>query len=148
MSSHQQDLPDTTLLCRCLSLSRFTEWEFPAYRDYQLAISYRFGHELERFPVEFREYRRHFYRWILRGVLRRPDNRCIHSRRLHLGDQLLGRSSAHRIRHGIERWKICNRSVVVGGDYPIRADRLRLINLPLQNPRNHSCPALLRSEYC
>jgi site-specific recombinase XerD len=25
MSSHEQDLPDTTLLCRCLSLGRFTK---------------------------------------------------------------------------------------------------------------------------
>ena len=33
MSSHQQDLPHTTLLCRCLSLGRFTEWQFQANRD-------------------------------------------------------------------------------------------------------------------
>ena len=34
MSSHQQDLPDTTLFCGCLSLGRFTEWQFLANRDY------------------------------------------------------------------------------------------------------------------
>jgi hypothetical protein len=33
-SRHQQDLPDTTLFCRCVSLDRFTEWQFPANRDY------------------------------------------------------------------------------------------------------------------
>jgi hypothetical protein len=49
MSSHQQDLPDATLLCRYVSLGRFTEGQFPADRNYQLAISHRFGHELERF---------------------------------------------------------------------------------------------------
>ena len=26
MSSHEQDLSDTTFLCRCSSLGRFTEW--------------------------------------------------------------------------------------------------------------------------
>src|SRR5579872_914433 len=52
MSRHQQDLPDTALLCHCLSLGRFTEWQSQANRDCQLAISHRFGHELERFPVE------------------------------------------------------------------------------------------------
>ena len=34
ISSHEQDLTDTTLLCLCLSLSRFTEWHFQADRDY------------------------------------------------------------------------------------------------------------------
>src|SRR6202041_2676762 len=92
MSSHQQDLPDTTLFCRCLSLGRFTEWEFLADRDYQFAISPRFGHELERFPVEFREYFHHLYRWVLRGVLWwRLENRSKDSSLLDLGDQLLGR---------------------------------------------------------
>jgi hypothetical protein len=33
-SSHQQDLPDATLFRRCLSLGRFTEWQFLANRDY------------------------------------------------------------------------------------------------------------------
>ena len=33
-SSHQQDLPDATLLCRRLRLGRFTEWQFQANRDY------------------------------------------------------------------------------------------------------------------
>jgi len=56
MSSHQQDLPGTTLLCLCLRLGSFTEWQFPANRDYQLAVSHRLGHELERFPVECGEY--------------------------------------------------------------------------------------------
>ena len=60
-SSHQQDLPGAALFCRCLSLRRFTEWQFLANRDYQLSISHRFGHELERFPVEFREYVHDFY---------------------------------------------------------------------------------------
>jgi hypothetical protein len=54
--SQQQDLPDATPFRRCLSRGRFTEWQFPADRDYQFAISHRFGHELDRFPVEFREY--------------------------------------------------------------------------------------------
>ena len=89
----------------------------------------------------------HLYRWVLRGVLRRPDNRCIDSSRLDLGDQLLGGSSADRIRHRIERRKIRNRGVVVGCDDLIRADSLRVIDLPLQNPRDHSRPACLRSEY-
>ena len=84
---------------------------------------------------------------VLRGVLRRPDNRSKHSSRLDLGDQLLGGSSADRIRYRIERRKIRNRGVVVGCDHLIRADSLRLIHLPLQNPRDHSRPAVLRSEY-
>jgi hypothetical protein len=33
-SSHEQDLSRATLLCRCLSLGRFTEWQFQANRDY------------------------------------------------------------------------------------------------------------------
>src|SRR5580704_9740101 len=72
--SHQQDLPDAALFRRCLSLARFTEWQGLANRDYQPAISHCFRHELERFPIEFREYRRHLHSRILRGVLRRPDN--------------------------------------------------------------------------
>src|ERR1700690_765899 len=52
-SSHQQDLSDTTLFCHCLSLGRFTERQFLANRDNQLAVAHGFGHELERFPVEF-----------------------------------------------------------------------------------------------
>jgi hypothetical protein len=68
----QQDLPDTALLCSCLRLSGFTERQFLANRDYLLAISHRFGHELERFPVEFREYWHHLYRSVLRGVLQCP----------------------------------------------------------------------------
>ena len=60
ISSHQQDFPGRTLLRSCLGLGRFTEWQFLANRDYQLAISHRFGHELERFPVEFREHMHHF----------------------------------------------------------------------------------------
>src|SRR5208282_4211362 len=146
-SSHQQDLADATLLRRRLSLGRFTKRQLLANWDYELAIAHRFGHELERLPVEFREYVHHFYRWILRRVLRCLDNRCIHSSRLDLGDQLLGGSSANCIRHRIERRKIRNRRVVVGCDRPIRADSLRPIDLPLQNPRDHSRPALLRSEY-
>src|ERR1700728_1418323 len=53
---HQQDLPDTTLFCGCLSLRRFTEWQFLANRNYELAISHSFSHEFECFPVEFREH--------------------------------------------------------------------------------------------
>src|SRR5580658_1718365 len=34
VSSHQQNLPDTTLFCHCLSLGRFTQWQFLANRDY------------------------------------------------------------------------------------------------------------------
>ena len=119
MSSHQQDLPDTTLLCRCLSLGRFTEWQFQANRDYQLAISHSFGHEFERFPIELREYENHLYRRVLRSVLWHLDNRSKHSSRLDLGDQLRGGSSADRIRHSIERQKIRDRSVVVGCDHLI-----------------------------
>ena len=81
----------------------------------------------------------------------------------------LGRGSAHRgprqprrhphfakftlarelrfAKHRIERRKIHNRGVVIGCDHVIRADSLRLIHLPLQNPRDHSRPAFLRSEY-
>src|ERR1700691_6185117 len=148
MSSHQQDLPDTTLLCRCVSLGRFTKWQFLANRDYQLAISHRFGHKLERFSVEFRKYVRQFYRWVLRGILRRLDNRCIYASRLYLGDQLLGSSSADCIRNRSERRKTRDVIAVVGCDQLIRADGLRLINLqlPLQNPRDRVRIALLRSE--
>jgi hypothetical protein len=56
-------------------------------------------------------------------------------------------ASADRIRNRVEQRKIRNRVVVVGCDHPIRADSLRLIQLPLQNPRDHSRPAHLRSEY-
>jgi len=62
------------------------------------------------------------------------DNRCIHSSRFDLGDQLLGEFSADRIRDRIEGRKIRNRGVVVGCDHLIRADSLRLSDLPLQNP--------------
>src|ERR1700678_1162734 len=152
VSSYQQDLPDTTLFCRCLSFGRFIEWQFLANRDYQLAISHRFGHGLERFPVEFREYVHDLYGWVLRGVVWRLENRSKHSSRLDPGDQLLGGSSADRIRHRIERRKIRNRGVVVGCDELIRANSLRVTalhinDLPLQNPRYHSRPARLRSEY-
>src|SRR5579862_6065051 len=58
-SSQQQDLSGTTLLRHCLSLGRFTEWQLQANQDYQLAVSHRLGHELERFPVEVRDYRHH-----------------------------------------------------------------------------------------
>src|SRR5580704_227538 len=146
-SSHQQDLPYTALFCRCLRLGRFTEWQFLANRNYQLAISHRLGHGLERFPVEFREHVNHSYRRVLRSVLRQLDNRCIHSSGLDLGDQFLGGSSADRIRHRIEWRKIRNRSVVVGRDHLIRAHSLRLVRLPLQNSRDHCHPAFLRSEY-
>src|ERR1700733_1746009 len=90
MSSHQQDLPDTALFCRCLSLGRVTERQFLANWDNQLAIAHGFGHELERFPVESREHVNHFYRRVFRGVLRHLYNRCIDSSWLNLGDQLLG----------------------------------------------------------
>ena len=61
----------------------------------------------------------------------------------NLGDQLLCGCSADRIRNGVEQLKIRNRVVVVGCDYPIRAGSLRLIQLLLQNPRDHSRPAHL-----
>src|ERR1700758_3550662 len=122
MSSHQQDLPDTTFFCGSLSLGRFTEWQSLANRDYQLAISHRLGHELERFPVEFREYWHHFYRRILRGVLRCPENRCKHSSRLDLGDQLFCSLAVDRISYDIEHRKICNCIVVIGCDQLICAD--------------------------
>src|ERR1700733_9564757 len=75
MSGHQQDLPAAALLCQRLSLGRFTEWQFQTDRDRQLAIPHRFGHVFERFPVEFREYKRHLYGGIFRSVLRRAHNR-------------------------------------------------------------------------
>ena len=37
-SRHQQNLSRTTLLCLCLSLGRFTEWQFLANRDYPLEL--------------------------------------------------------------------------------------------------------------
>jgi hypothetical protein len=52
-SDHQQDLSDTTFFCRRLGLGRFTEWQSLAQRKYQFAITHCFGHDLERFPVEF-----------------------------------------------------------------------------------------------
>ena len=52
-----------------MSLGRFTEWQFLADRDYELAVAHRFGHELQRFLVEFREYWHHLYRWVLRGAI-------------------------------------------------------------------------------
>ena len=104
-SSHQQDLPDTTLFSLCLSLGRFIEWQFLADWDYQLAIPHRLGHGFERFPIKFREYVRHSYRWVLCGVLRCFDNRCVHPSRLDLGDQFLGGSSADCIGNRIERRK-------------------------------------------
>jgi hypothetical protein len=57
---------------------------------------------------------------------------------LDLGDQLFGGSSANRIRHRIERRKILNLVFVIGCDDLIRAHSLRVIDLPLQNPRDHS----------
>jgi hypothetical protein len=56
--------------------------------------------------------------------------------------------TADRIRHRIERRKIRNRSLIVSCDHLIRADSLRVIDLPLQNPRDHSRPACFRGEYC
>src|SRR5579871_6167729 len=114
MSRQQQDFPDTTLFCRCMSLGRFTEWQFLANRDYQLAISHRFGHELERVPVEMRENKHRLYSWMLRGVLRRSGNRSKHPARLDLGDHLRSRSSADGIRHRIEQRETCNRAFIVG----------------------------------
>src|SRR5580692_6563123 len=104
-----------------MSLGRFTQWQFEADRNYELAIPHRFGHEFERFPVEFREYLRDFYRWVLRGILWCADDRCINSPRLDFGDQFFGRLSADSIRYRIERRKVCNRRVVVGCDELIRA---------------------------
>src|SRR5579871_199378 len=147
VSSHQQDLPDAALLCGRLSLARFTEWQGLANRDYQLAISHRLGHELECVPVEFREYRHHLYRRVLRRVLRCPENRSKYSTRLDLDDQLLGGFSSDGIRHRIEWRKIRNRAVVVGCDHLIRADSLRLILLLLQDPCDHSGSPFLCSEY-
>src|ERR1700726_1108032 len=46
ISSDQQDLSDAALFYRCLSLGRFTEWQFQTNWDHQLAISNRFGHKL------------------------------------------------------------------------------------------------------
>src|SRR5579862_7576954 len=130
-----------------MSLGRFTEWQFKANRNYELAIPHRFRHEFERFPVEFREYLHDFYRWVLRGILRCSDDRRINSPRLHFRDQFFGGLSADSIRYRIERWKIRNRRVVVGCDELIRADRLRAIDLSLQNSRDHSRSTRLRTEY-
>ena len=59
--------------------------------------------------------------WVLRGVLRRPENRGKDSSGLDLGDQLLGGSCVDRIRHRIERRKVRNRCVVVRCDRLVRA---------------------------
>ena len=57
------------------------------------------------------------------------------------GDQLFGGPSTDRIRHSIDWWKIGNRGIVVSRADLIRADRLRVIELPLQNARDHGRPA-------
>jgi len=90
MSSHQQDLPDTTLFRSGLSFGCLAGWKLAADRDHQFAISNGFGHELESFRIRFRDHRHHLHRCVLRGILRWPENRRKHSSLLHLGDQLLG----------------------------------------------------------
>src|ERR1700733_3477115 len=60
-SRDQQDLSDAALFCHRVSPGRLTERQLQANRDYQLAVSHRFGHELERFPVVVRKSRRHLY---------------------------------------------------------------------------------------
>ena len=52
-SSHQENLPGSSFLRRCLSLGCFTERQFLANGDYQPSISHGFGHELKSPPVEF-----------------------------------------------------------------------------------------------
>jgi hypothetical protein len=79
MSSHQQDFSDTTLLRGGLSFGRLAEWQLAADRDHQFAISDGLGHKLKSFRIRMRDRRQDFYRWVLRGVLRWPDNRSKHS---------------------------------------------------------------------
>src|ERR1700684_3478707 len=99
-SRYQQDLPNAALFRLCLGLRRFTQRHSLADRNCQLSISHRLGHELKSLSVEMGEYVRHFYGWVICRALRRLDNRGIHSSRLDLGDELLGGSSADRIRNG------------------------------------------------
>src|SRR5580698_3443263 len=93
VSRDQQDLASTPLFYCGLSLGGLAEGKFAADRDRQLAIPYRFRHELERLPVEFREHELHIDSRVLGSVLRSSNNGSIHSTGLDLRDQLFGGSS-------------------------------------------------------
>ena len=111
--------------CQCVSLSRFTQWHFPAYRDDQLAISHRCGHEFERLPCRILRKRtlhspmdisrrsgvfRHLLQILLAGF--RP-----------LLTNFIGSFSADRIRspHPASAG-IRNRRIVVSCEHLIRPD--------------------------
>src|SRR5580700_6905702 len=74
MSSRQQDLPDTTLLCGGLGFGRLAEWHLAADRDHQFAISDALGHELKSFRIRCRVQRYHLYGRVLLGIPWRPEN--------------------------------------------------------------------------
>ena len=76
---------------------------------------------LERFPVEFREYRHHLYRGVLCGILRLPDYGSKYSCGLDPGDQLPGGLSADCVGDRVERRKVRNRGVVIGCNKQISA---------------------------
>src|SRR5258708_11976336 len=130
-SGHQQNLPDTTLFRSGLTHGCVTERKLPADRDHQFAVSDGFGHKLESLRIGFHEYRHHLYRWVLLGVLRRPEDRRKHSSRLDLGDQFLGGFSPDRIANGIEQRKILNPVLLVGRDYLVPPPPFFFFPLPL-----------------
>ena len=61
MLSHQEDLPDTTILRGGLSFGRPAEWQLATDRDHQFAISDGLGHELKRFRISCRVHRYHLH---------------------------------------------------------------------------------------
>src|SRR5258708_14121948 len=142
-SGHQQNLPDTTLFRSGLTHGCVTERKLPADRYHQFAVSDGFGHKLESLRIGFHEYRHHLYRWVLLGVLRRPEDRRKHSSRLDLGDQFLGGFAADRIGNGIEQRKIRNPLVVVGREHLVRPASFFFFHPPLQkSPHYHPLPPL------
>src|SRR5580700_1460343 len=147
MSSHQQDLPDTTHLRGGLRFGRLAEWHLAADWDHQFAISDGLGHELKSFRISCRVHRYHFYSWVFLGIPWRPVNRCKHSSGLDLGGQFFSSLAVYRISYDIQHGKICDRIVVIGREQLICADGLRIIDLALQHSCNYDRSPLLRSEY-
>ncbi len=109
MSSHQQDLPNTTLFGSGLSLGCVAEWQLAADRNHQFAISDGFGHELKSFHIRCRVHRYHLYAWVLLGIPWCPENGREHSCGLHFGNQFFGSLAVDRISYDIEQRKIRNR---------------------------------------
>src|SRR5271166_5534492 len=66
-SSHQQDLPNTTFFRSGLSFGCVAEWQLPADRDHQFAVSDSFGHKPESLCIRFCDHVHHLYRWVLVG---------------------------------------------------------------------------------